>query len=206
MRAWLFTAAHEPLRFQPGTRWSYSTAGIDTLSHVVEVVSGMPFAQFMQQNILDPLGMTNTTYWLSPEQFARYARSYHPDPATGKLAETTIPFMYDGAVTDHARPALGGAGMFSTATESARLTLTIDCEPLAAPVWIDRDQWAKIILNLLSNALKFTFEGGIGVRLRQVGESIELAVSDTGTGIPERELEHLFERFHRVHGAQSRSY
>jgi CubicO group peptidase (beta-lactamase class C family) len=115
------TVAHEPLRFQPGTRWSYSTAGIDTLSRIVEVVSGMPFADFMQQNILNPLGMTNTTYWLSPEQFARYARSYHPDAATGKLAETTIPFMYGGAVTDHARPALGGAGMFSTAEDVVKI-------------------------------------------------------------------------------------
>lgn len=115
------TVAHEPLRFQPGTRWSYSTAGIDTLSHIVEVVSGKTFAQFMQDNIFDPLGMKNTTYWLSPEQFARYAHSYHPDPQTGKLAEITIPFMYDGAVTDHARPALGGAGMFSTAEDIVKV-------------------------------------------------------------------------------------
>ena len=98
------------------------------------------------------------------------------------------------------------AGMFATATESAGLTLTVDCEPMVVPVWVDRDHWAKIILNLLSNALKFTFEGEITVRLRQVDGLVELSVSDTGTGIPERELEHLFERFHRVHGAQSRSY
>ncbi len=98
------------------------------------------------------------------------------------------------------------ASMFATATESAGLDLVIDCQPLASPVWVDRDQWAKIILNLLSNALKFTFEGTITVRLRQAGESAELSVSDTGIGIPENELEHLFERFHRVHGAQSRSY
>lgn len=116
------TVAHEPLRFQPGTRWSYSTAGIDTLSHIVEVVSGQPYAQFMQENIFDPLGMKNTTYWLSPEQFARYAHSYHPDPQTaGKLAEITIPFMYNGAVTDHERPALGGAGIFSTAEDIAKI-------------------------------------------------------------------------------------
>jgi signal transduction histidine kinase/DNA-binding response OmpR family regulator/serine phosphatase RsbU (regulator of sigma subunit)/anti-sigma regulatory factor (Ser/Thr protein kinase) len=98
------------------------------------------------------------------------------------------------------------ARMFTSAAESAGLNLTIDCQPLAAAVWVDRDQWAKIVLNLLSNALKFTFDGGIAVGLCQVGSEVELTVSDTGTGIPEQEIDHLFERFHRVHGATSRSY
>ncbi|HEX3003302.1 MAG TPA: ATP-binding protein, partial [Angustibacter sp.] len=96
--------------------------------------------------------------------------------------------------------------MFDSAMQSAGLSLTTDVEPLEAPVWVDADHWAKIVLNLLSNALKFTFEGGVTVRLHQDAGHVELAVSDTGIGIPETELEHLFERFHRVHGAQSRSY
>ena len=97
-------------------------------------------------------------------------------------------------------------GMFSSAMESAGLTLTLDVQPLEAAVWVDPDHWAKIILNLLSNALKFTFEGGVTVRMRQDGDDLVLSVSDTGIGIPASEVEHLFERFHRVHGAQSRSY
>ncbi len=56
--------------------------------------------------------------------------------------------------------------MFESAVERAGLTLTIDCPPLPEPVYVDRDMWAKIVLNLLSNALKFTFEGGITVRVR----------------------------------------
>ena len=107
--------------FSPARVWSYSTAGIDTASHIVEVVSGVPFAQFMQENIFDPLGMKQTTYWLSPAQFQRYAHSYMTDRQTGKLTEATIPFMYGGAVTDHARPALGGAGMFSTADDVVKV-------------------------------------------------------------------------------------
>jgi len=66
--------------------------------------------------------------------------------------------------------------------------------------------WEKIVFNLLSNAFKFTFEGQITVSLRESGENVELEVSDTGTGIPESELPHLFERFHRVKGARGRSY
>jgi PAS domain S-box-containing protein len=65
--------------------------------------------------------------------------------------------------------------------------------------------WEKIVLNLLSNAFKFTFEGEISVSLRQAGEMVELAVRDTGTGIPAGEVPHLFERFHRVKGARGRS-
>jgi CubicO group peptidase (beta-lactamase class C family) len=108
------------LRFQPGSRWAYSTAGIDVMGRVIEVASGMPFADFQQKRIFDPLGMTNTTFWLTPEQYQRYARSYVLNATTHKLEETTIDYMYTGAVTDHQRPALGGAGLFSTAEDVAR--------------------------------------------------------------------------------------
>ncbi len=66
--------------------------------------------------------------------------------------------------------------------------------------------WEKIVLNLLSNAVKHTFEGSISVRLRWFGDSVELAIEDTGVGIPHAELPRLFERFHRVKGAKSRTH
>jgi len=111
--------AREPLRFQPGTRWAYSTAGIDTLGRVVEVVSGQPFAEFLQRRLFDPLEMTETTFWLSPAQEQRFAHNYRPD-ASGRLAETPIHYLYGGTVTDRARPPLGGAGLFSTAEDLAK--------------------------------------------------------------------------------------
>jgi signal transduction histidine kinase/serine phosphatase RsbU (regulator of sigma subunit)/DNA-binding response OmpR family regulator len=98
------------------------------------------------------------------------------------------------------------AAMFASAAQSAGLSLTIDCRPLSRPAYVDQDQWAKIVLNLVSNALKFTFEGGITVRLREEDGHAVLSVCDTGTGIPEAEVPHLFERFHRVHGARSRTF
>jgi signal transduction histidine kinase len=98
------------------------------------------------------------------------------------------------------------AAMFDAAAERLGLTLTVDCPPLPEEVYVDRDLWAKIVLNLLSNALKFTFSGGIAVRLRAEGHEAVLSVTDTGTGIPPGELPHLFERFHRVHGAASRTH
>ncbi|MCU1595062.1 MAG: histidine kinase [Frankiales bacterium] len=98
------------------------------------------------------------------------------------------------------------AEAFSVAVSRVGLRLDIDCPPLSEPVWVDQDMWAKVVLNLLSNALKFTFEGGITVRLRQETDQVVLSVTDTGTGIDPAQQQHLFERFHRVAGATSRTH
>jgi signal transduction histidine kinase/DNA-binding response OmpR family regulator len=98
------------------------------------------------------------------------------------------------------------ASNFRSACERAGLKLVIDCPPLGQQVYIDRDMWEKVILNLLSNAFKFTFKGEIAVRLRIVDDQVELCVWDSGVGIPAHELPHLFERFHRIEGQKSRTY
>ena len=98
------------------------------------------------------------------------------------------------------------ASNFRSATERAGLSLKIECEPLATPAYVDRDMWEKIVLNLLSNAFKFTFEGEIFVGLREEEGSAILTVRDTGTGIPKSELPHLFERFRRIEGTRGRSF
>ncbi|MFZ6177300.1 ATP-binding protein [Nannocystis pusilla] len=98
------------------------------------------------------------------------------------------------------------ASAFRSAVERAGLVFDVDCPPLSEPIHVDHDMWEKIVLNLLSNALKFTFEGTIAVALRLRGDLVELTVRDTGTGIPEHELPHLFRRFHRVQGARSRTH
>ena len=108
--------------------------------------------------------------------------------------------------TDIAALTVDLASTFRSTVERAGLALVVDVTPIDEPVFVDREMWEKIVLNLLSNAFKFTFEGSISVRLSRAGGFIELAVADTGTGIPERELPRLFERFHRVEGARSRSH
>ena len=98
------------------------------------------------------------------------------------------------------------ASMFDSAFEGAGLRFEIDCPQLHEPVYVDREMWAKIVLNLLSNALKFTFRGGITVRIDQAGGMARLAVSDTGAGIEPAEQTRLFERFHRVPGVRARTH
>ncbi len=98
------------------------------------------------------------------------------------------------------------ASVFGAAVERAGLTLTVECPALPEALYVDREMWEKIVLNLLSNALKHTFDGGIRIALRWCEDHAELSVSDSGVGIPESELPHLFDRFHRVQGAKSRTH
>jgi PAS domain S-box-containing protein len=99
------------------------------------------------------------------------------------------------------------ASNFRSAIDKAGLQLVVDCPPFSELVHVDRDMWEKVVLNLLSNAFKFTFEGQIIVRTRRApdGRSALVEVCDTGTGIPAQELPHLFERFRRVEGARART-
>jgi PAS domain S-box-containing protein len=97
------------------------------------------------------------------------------------------------------------ASVFRSAVDRAGLGFEVDCPTLPEPVHLDRDMWEKVVLNLLSNALKFTFDGSIGVRLRAEDGQAVLRVSDTGIGVPADELPRLFERFHRIENARARS-
>jgi signal transduction histidine kinase len=98
------------------------------------------------------------------------------------------------------------ASVFRSAIEKSRLRFVVQCSALPAQPWVDRDMWEKIVLNLLSNAFKYTLAGEIRIALTGTTEMIELEVSDTGIGIPREAQSHLFERFYRVPGAQGRAH
>ncbi|MFI7689836.1 SpoIIE family protein phosphatase [Nonomuraea sp. NPDC049655] len=97
------------------------------------------------------------------------------------------------------------ASVFRSAVDKAGLSFEVDCPPLDEPVYIDRTMWEKVVLNLLSNALKFTFDGSIAVQVGMRDGQAVVTVSDTGIGVPAEELPRLFERFHRIESARSRS-
>ncbi len=131
-----------------------------------------------------------------------------------KLVNTLLDFsrLESGSATasfqavDLARYTAELASMFESAVQRAGLEFHIECDPLPEPVYIDREMWAKIVLNLLSNALKFTFTGAITVRLEHREASALLSVVDTGIGIEPAEQAKLFERFHRVLSARARTH
>ena len=98
------------------------------------------------------------------------------------------------------------ASVFQSAVEKVGMRLLVDCPPLQEPVYVDLDMWEKIVLNLISNAFKFTLEGSISVTLKDTAHHVQLSVRDTGAGIAAAHLTHVFERFHRVEGVPARAH
>jgi len=142
--------------------------------------------ELVHRNGLRLLKLVNTLLDFSRIEAGRVQASYEP--------------------TDLASLTRDLASVFRSAVESAGLRLAIEVEELGEPVFVDRDMWEKIVLNLVSNAFKFTFEGEIEVGLhRSVGQAV-LTVRDTGIGVSAEQLPRLFERFHRAPGARSRTH
>nr|WP_240449097.1 SpoIIE family protein phosphatase [Streptomyces harenosi] len=98
------------------------------------------------------------------------------------------------------------ASVFRSAVTRAGLDFDIACPPLGQQVYIDRGMWEKVVLNLLSNALKFTFEGSVRVAVGADDGHAVVTVADTGVGVPAEEMPRLFQRFHRIENARSRSH
>ncbi|SEW42506.1 ATP-binding protein [Chitinophaga arvensicola] len=106
---------------------------------------------------------------------------------------------------DLARLTTDLASSFQSIIEKAGMQLLVSCTT-TQPVYVDIEIWEKIVLNLLSNAFKFTLKGSISVQLRETATHAVLHVTDTGVGIPEKELPHMFERFHRVENSIGRTH
>ncbi|WP_316831734.1 ATP-binding protein [Pedobacter aquatilis] len=98
------------------------------------------------------------------------------------------------------------ASSFRSIIEKAGMELIVETGNKAIEAYIDIQMWEKIVLNLISNAFKYTLEGTIKVSLQEANQQLVLEVSDTGVGIPEKELPHMFERFHRVENSAGRTH
>ena len=95
---------------------------------------------------------------------------------------------------------------FRSVIEKAGLKLTVKTSPVKQAVFIDVQMWEKIVFNLLSNAFKYTLNGGITVELKEVKGSFMLTVRDTGVGIPKNEIPNMFKRFHRIQHMGGRTF
>jgi CubicO group peptidase (beta-lactamase class C family) len=105
-----------PLQFQPDSKYQYSNAGINTAGRIIEVVSGMPYEDFLQKRLFDPLGMKDTTFWPSEEQLGRLAKAYKPDADKTGLEETPITQLRY-PLNDRKRQPMPAGGLFSTAAD-----------------------------------------------------------------------------------------
>jgi CubicO group peptidase (beta-lactamase class C family) len=111
--------AMTPLDSEPGMKWSYSNAGINTAGRIIEVVTGMTFEDFLDHRLLQPLGMKDTTFWPSEEQLKRLAKSYRPNAAKNDLEEFPISQL-KYPLNDHKRQPMPAGGLFSTADDVGR--------------------------------------------------------------------------------------
>jgi PAS domain S-box-containing protein len=140
----------------------------------------------VRRNAVRLLKLVNTLLDFSRIQAGRVQAVYEPTDLAGVTSEI--------------------ASVFRSAMEKAGLRFSVECQPIAEPVYVDRDMWEKVVSNLLSNAFKFTFEGAVTVTLKPVDGAAELQVRDTGVGIPEDQRQRVFERFHRIEGTHARTY
>ncbi|TNM70030.1 response regulator [Streptomyces sp. NP160] len=166
--------------------------------------------------MLGPLGdaLADTAAPLDPAQHERVEVARRGAVRLLKLVDDLLTFTEleagaprgPAAAVDLSELTADLASAFRSAVERAGLSFTVECAPLPRPVAVDPGDWEKVVTNLVSNALKFTFVGGIRVCLGADAAGARLVVADTGIGIEPADLPRLFERFHRVHGARSRSH
>ena len=108
-----------PLVTEPGTKYTYLNAGINTGGRIIEVVSGMKYEEFLDQRLFAPLGMQDTTFWPNEEQLTRLAKPYKPTADKLSLEETTISQLRY-PLNDRTRQPMPGGGLFSTASDMGR--------------------------------------------------------------------------------------
>jgi len=110
----LFLAA--PMQYEPGSKWKYTQSGINVAARLVEIASGMSFDAFVQQRILDPLGMKDTTFYPAEKSADRLVTGYAKDKATGALQAVPAPFGFGR----RGHPPLGNGGLYSTGPDYAQ--------------------------------------------------------------------------------------
>jgi CubicO group peptidase (beta-lactamase class C family) len=109
-----------PLVSAPGAKWAYSNTGINTLGRIIEVVSGQPYAEFVQKRFFDPLDMNSTSFWPDVTLQASLATPYRKDKVTGELIAAGNT-RFSQPLQDRKRTALPAGGLFSTANDLAQL-------------------------------------------------------------------------------------
>ncbi len=158
----------------------------DLLSRGDPITASPNELQLVHRNVLRLLKLVNTLLDFSRIEAGRTQATYQPTPLGNVTADI--------------------ASVFRSAIEKAGLAYEVNCPDLDDLVYVDLQMWEEIVLNLISNALKFTSTGTITVQLARTGNTATLTVADTGIGIPNSQISKIFERFHRVEGTSGRTH
>src|SRR5437763_15178588 len=111
--------AMTPLQFEPGSKYQYANAGINTAGRIIEVVSGVPYEEFLDKRLFGPLGMKDTTFWPNEEQLKRLAKSYRSTKDKKALEATTVGQL-KYPLNDRKRQPMPAGDLFSTASDVGR--------------------------------------------------------------------------------------
>ena len=150
----------KPVQFEPSSKWTYCQSGINTAARIVEVASGVPFDQFVEQRLFAPLGMKDTTFYPAEGQLPRLATSYRKDK--GELTPTNVSILYGKAPTSRDRYPAANGGLFSTAADYSRF-----CRMILNGGELDGKRYVKpgsvaLMTSVQSGDLKTGFTPGNG--------------------------------------------
>ncbi len=152
--------ASQPVAFEPGSKWKYCQSSINTAARIVEIVSKQSFSDFLAKRLFQPLGMTDTTFYLTQGQLPRLTKAYKKE--ADKLQEAAISMLGGRAPTDRNRYPAANGGLFSTATDYARFCRMILNEgTLNGKRYVKRES-VKLMTSLQTAELKTGFTEGNG--------------------------------------------
>jgi CubicO group peptidase (beta-lactamase class C family) len=151
----------QPVRFTPGSRWAYCQSGINTGGRIAEVVTGEPLEKALRRRLFDPLGMKDTTFYLTEQQLPRLAKSYRRTDK-GELEAADIRFLGGKSPTSRDRFPAPNGGLFSTAPDYARF-----CQMVLRGGELDgkrylKPETVKLMTTIQTADLKTGFTGGNG--------------------------------------------
>lgn len=160
----VITYALSPLQFEPGSKWSYCNPGINTLGRLIEVVSGVEYAAFLDARLFEPLGMVDTTFWPDDEQLSRLATSYQPVAGGKGLEPVTIRYL-TAPYSNTKRAPLAAGGLFSTAGDLLKLyTMVLSGGAVNGKRYLSEDS-RQLMTRDHTGTLKSGFTDGMGMGL-----------------------------------------
>jgi CubicO group peptidase (beta-lactamase class C family) len=157
--------AKKPLTDQPGTKWSYNNNAINLLGRIIEVASGKPYADFMEERLFEPLGMDNTTFWPSPDHMDVAAKPYSKNKETGALVEAKNS-RFSEPLHDPKRTPFPAGGLYSCAKDLGKLYQMILNEgQLNGKRFLKASTLKQMTTNQLGDLPKVSFAPGMQMGL-----------------------------------------